>query len=124
MRKADVGTYASRSDAVFATVAYDLIGSRIDNQQTVGTDVVTLIEMNDTSTVVFEREPVTNFLYNTLIERRNGFPRFHGNYIDALSVAKRVLMPGNPSKINSFHVRQRKSTLLHSPSLLIRRKTL
>jgi hypothetical protein len=36
MRKADVSTYSSRSDAVFASIAYDLIGSRIDNNQTAG----------------------------------------------------------------------------------------
>ena len=113
MRRSDVSSYASRSDAVFDTIAYDLIGSRIDNQQTtgifinlavlilvVGTDVVTLIEMRDTSVVVFEREPVTNVLYNTLLERRNAFPHSHGNYVDALSVAKRILLPGMYAHLN------------------------
>jgi hypothetical protein len=58
MRNSDVADFRSRSDAVFAQIALDLIGSRIDSRQTNGTDVVTLIEMRDTRFLDFSQSQI------------------------------------------------------------------
>ena len=41
----------------------------IDTKQVRGTDVLTLIEMKDTVTVIYEREPITSILFNMIIGR-------------------------------------------------------
>eukprot|EP00798_Chlamydomonas_sp_ICE-L_P013532 gene13532-19402_t len=92
MRTCDVADHKTRSDAVFGTIALDLIGRQIDHADTALTDAVTLIEMRDYATTMFEREPLTNVLFNKMLRRRNdSTPSSHGNYIPALERAACVL---------------------------------
>eukprot|EP00798_Chlamydomonas_sp_ICE-L_P008943 gene8943-12780_t len=67
MKKCDVADHKTRSDAVFGTIALDLIGHQIDHADTTLTDAVTLIEMRDYARTVFEREPLTNVLFNKML---------------------------------------------------------
>lgn len=98
MRTCDVDNYKTRSDAVFASVAVDYIAHQIDNRHLSNvqyTDVMTLIEMNETSQVIFEREPCTNVLYNKVLFRKEIVrPRSHGMFKGALDLALEVLMEG------------------------------
>jgi hypothetical protein len=48
--------------------------------------------MNDEATVVFQREPLTNVLFNRMAERRlTARPCGHGNYLPALDAAEQLL---------------------------------
>lgn len=93
----DVDHHKTRSDAVFATIALDYFGKQIDHRQKTNanyTDVVTLIEMSVTSSVVFEREPCTNVLYNKIVERKKTvYPRGHGMFRSAIDTAFRIMNP-------------------------------
>ncbi|CAM9383238.1 unnamed protein product, partial [Chrysoparadoxa australica] len=91
MRGCDVADFRTRSDAVFGTVALDLLGNLIDLGD-VGADVLTLIEMRDTSQIVFNREAVTNVLFNKMLKKqREATPSSHGNYEPALDLCSRAL---------------------------------
>ncbi|ETV75399.1 hypothetical protein H257_10250 [Aphanomyces astaci] len=94
MREADVESFRSRSDAVFATVALDFVGKHLDDGSSInGTDVLTLIEMRDTATTVLFREPITNVLFNKLVSLKNkARPYFHGNYLPALAAVTDALV--------------------------------
>jgi hypothetical protein len=95
MKTSDVEGFRTRSDAVFATVALDYIGQQLDNRNDSNaqfTDAVTLIEMNQHATVVFEREPCTNVLFNQLLARKEMVsPHDHGMFRSALNKAEQVL---------------------------------
>ncbi|CAK4775533.1 unnamed protein product [Aphanomyces euteiches] len=69
IRTSDVDDFRTRSDAVFGTIALDLIGKHLDDDQGAisGTDVMTIIEMRDEATTVFYREPLTNVLFNKVV---------------------------------------------------------
>ena len=91
MRTSDVARFLTRSDAVFATLALDFIGRQIDAGQASVTDAVSLVVMRDDATVEFEREPLTNVLFNDVVARIGRYgdagPRGHGNYVPALEAA-------------------------------------
>ena len=70
MRTCDVEDFKTRSDAVFGSLALDLLGQQIDRHNAGLTDVVSIIEMGDTSFTSFEREPITNVLFNHVLERK------------------------------------------------------
>jgi hypothetical protein len=70
MRTCDVVDFKTRSEAVYGTIALDLLGKRLDSGQVRPTDVVSVIEMNDEASLLLEREPMTNVLYNKLVDRR------------------------------------------------------
>ncbi len=94
MRTNDVPGFGSRFDAVFSTIALDLIGKPLDHGCYSGhpQDVMTLIEMQDDAQCRFTREPITNVLFNRVVELRNtSRPRSHGNYIPALELARQVI---------------------------------
>jgi hypothetical protein len=58
-----------------------------------GVDTLTLIEMNDVGTMVYEREPLDWILFNKLLERQaEAMPRSHGNYLNALRLAAESIM--------------------------------
>eukprot|EP00798_Chlamydomonas_sp_ICE-L_P029668 gene29668-5083_t len=92
MRTCDVVDHKTRSDAVFGCIALDLLGRQIDQAGTALTDAVTLIEMRDKATTVFEREPMTNVLFNKMLrQKKEATPSHHGNYVPALQEAARVM---------------------------------
>lgn len=96
MRTCDVDNYKTRSDAVFASVAVDYVGKQIDDRTISNaqyTDVVTVIEMNEYSKIIFEREPCTNVLYNKLLDRKAEVnPHSHGMFKHAIDLALHVLL--------------------------------
>ena len=99
MRTCDVDHFKTRSDAVYGAVALDIVGNMIDTNQARGTDVLTLIEMKDTATIIYEREPITNILFNMLIERlENNSPSSHGNFFPALQKVRHVLEKEDEAK--------------------------
>eukprot|EP00923_Selenidium_pygospionis_P005567 GHVN01009421.1.p1 GENE.GHVN01009421.1~~GHVN01009421.1.p1 ORF type:complete len:466 (+),score=27.29 GHVN01009421.1:149-1546(+) len=90
MRTCDVDDFRTRSDLVFATLALDSLGNMIDSGKATGLDVASIIEMNEIATLQFDREPLTNCLYNKLIQRSESTcPRSHGCYSPALSLARK-----------------------------------
>ncbi|KAJ3228534.1 hypothetical protein HDU81_006133 [Chytriomyces hyalinus] len=89
MRTSDVDSFKTRADAVYATLALDFIGAQLDQAMLRGTDVVSLIEMRQDATIVFEREPITNHLFNMLLDHStHSNPYSHGNYINAFRAAQ------------------------------------
>ena len=92
MRTCDVDNFKTRSDAVYGAVALDIVGNMIDTNQARGTDVLTLIEMKNEANVIYEREPITNILFNMLLERlETNQPSSHGNFYPALQKVRQVL---------------------------------
>ena len=96
MRKSDMNGHKTRAKGVYNTIAEDFISSRlypaelgsIGGSQVAFTDVVTLIEMRSTATVVFECEPISWQLYNRFNDLHDcNRPRDHGNYFESLQCA-------------------------------------
>ncbi|KAG9400621.1 hypothetical protein AC1031_010836 [Aphanomyces cochlioides] len=94
MRMSDVDDFRTRSDAVFGTIALDLIGKHLDDDQSAisGMDVMTIIEMRDEATTVFYREPLTNVLFNKVVAHMGkAKPRSHGKYLVAIDAAMEAM---------------------------------
>ncbi|KAJ3012938.1 UNVERIFIED_CONTAM: hypothetical protein HDU68_000940 [Siphonaria sp. JEL0065] len=91
MRTSDVDNFRNRADAVYGTLALDFIGAQLDGGLLKGTDVVSVIEMRDEAAIVFEREPITNYFFNKILEQRTlSKPYSHGNYINAFEAAEEL----------------------------------
>ena len=98
MRTSDVDHYKSRIDAVYGTIALDFVGAQMDSGQIRGTDVLSLIEMRDEGNILLYREPITNVLFNKILDLRHTNRAYsHGNYIPSLLMAEKVL---NKDKVN------------------------
>lgn len=92
MRTCDVDNFKTRSDAAYATIALDFIGSQLDQGDCAYTDVITLVEMSDEAQVVFHMEPITNILYNRVVRRMaEAKPYRAGNYLPALQLVRQLL---------------------------------
>jgi hypothetical protein len=100
MNKSDMNAHKTRSHGVYYNIAEEYIAENLrpiasglfDGKNTTFTDVITLIEMRDVPTVVFEREPITWILYNTIVVLANrNDTRNHGNYYRSLSKAFEIL---------------------------------
>eukprot|EP00457_Paulinella_chromatophora_P002415 gb/GEZN01002420.1/.p1 GENE.gb/GEZN01002420.1/~~gb/GEZN01002420.1/.p1 ORF type:complete len:691 (+),score=61.79 gb/GEZN01002420.1/:91-2073(+) len=92
MKTCDVDHFKTRSQAVFGTMALDWVGKQLDFGEAKATDVVSLIEFGDAASVVIEREPLTNVLYNKLAQKRlDARPRGHGHFLPALDAARVLL---------------------------------
>ena len=93
MRKTDVSGGATRSDAVWLTLAIDFIAKQIDNGQSTATDVVSVIGMGIHSSVLIDRQPHDWLLFNSILDLlRNQEPYFEGNYMPALDAAEKLLL--------------------------------
>lgn len=100
MRKSDMNGHRSRSRAVYYELAHEFLAPRLRPISTGNpfsdstTEVVTLIEMRDTPTVVFEFEPVSWVLYNKFVdlaEKPLKEMKSHGNYAPAMKMAMKIL---------------------------------
>ena len=96
MGKSDMNGHKSRSRGVHYFLAENFIANRlypvehdkIGGESLSFTDVVTLIEMRESATVVFECEPISWDLYNRFHElREESNTREHGNYFNAFQEA-------------------------------------
>lgn len=96
MRKSDMNGHSSRFRAAYYSLAEEYIAKLIRSNSTFsGTDVVTLIEMRDDATVVFELEPISWVLYNRFVDLALGgkqsSARSHGNFQPSLFKAFELL---------------------------------
>ena len=100
MRKSDMNGHKTRARGVYYTIAEDFIASRLHpaelgslgGGEVTYTDVVTLIEMRSTATVVFECEPISWQLYNRFIDLHDSNrARDHGIYFESFRCAFDIL---------------------------------
>ena len=93
MRKTDVEGGATRSDAVWITIAVDFVAKKLDTEQCSDTDVVSIIAMGVTDTILVDRKPHDWLLFNSVVDLlRTQEPYFAGNYLPALDAAERLLL--------------------------------
>ena len=92
MRKTDVAGGATRSDAVWLTLATEFVASQLERKEAKETDVISIIGMNEESTVLIDRQPTNWLLFNSLIHLlRSAEPKSAGNYMPALDMAETLL---------------------------------
>ena len=83
----------TRSATVWRTLALEYVAQQLQKSQAKATDVVSLIVMHDTSSLVFSRQPTDWLLYNRLVRFLNcQAPRSHGCYLPALNLAEVCLL--------------------------------
>lgn len=88
MRTSDVNGFRNRSQAAYGCLALDYVADQLYQDPTSGVNSFTLIEMNDTGTVVYDREPLDWLLFNELLQRQQSSkPRSHGNYASSIRLA-------------------------------------
>jgi hypothetical protein len=93
MRKTDVQGGASRSDSVWVTLALEFVAKQLNNGTSTPLDVVSVIVMNQESSIVVDRQPMDWLLFNRIIDLlRTQEPSFDGNYRPALDLAERLLL--------------------------------
>eukprot|EP00804_Cyclotella_cryptica_P009618 CCRYP_006297-RA/>CCRYP_006297-RA protein AED:0.02 eAED:0.02 QI:639/1/1/1/1/1/3/1106/413 len=93
MRTCDVNCFRSRSDAAYGTLALDYIAEQL-YQQGDGffVDAVTVVEMNDTGSILIHKEPLDWILFNRILDRmESAKPKCHGNYVQSLEVAETII---------------------------------
>eukprot|EP00798_Chlamydomonas_sp_ICE-L_P022993 gene22993-30181_t len=101
MRKGDVPGYKSRTQAVYDTVAKDLVEKHLNSK--VYSLQLSLIEMSDEAKVVLERVAWDNDLLRFLKRRATSmYARSHGNYLPALDQALELLKGGAASQSSMF----------------------
>jgi hypothetical protein len=118
MRTCDVNGFRSRSDAAFGTLALNYIAEQLYQRgEGFFVDAVTVIEMKDTGSVVFHKEPLDwvgasgvtysfanvfppnklfhfspKILFNNILDHMKGAkPKSHGNYVKSLELAERII---------------------------------
>eukprot|EP00798_Chlamydomonas_sp_ICE-L_P013595 gene13595-19468_t len=101
MRKNDIPGYTSRTQAVYDTVAKDLVEKHLNSK---GYSLqLSLIEMSDEAKVVLERvawdEDLVSFFKRRATSKK---ARSHGNYLPALDQALELLKGGAASQSSMF----------------------
>jgi Mg-chelatase subunit ChlD len=93
MRKTDVEGGATRSDAVWLTIAMDFVAKQLDSGESTATDVVSIISMGNEGTILVDKKPHDWILFNTVVDLlRTQEPHFDGNYLPALDRAENLLL--------------------------------
>jgi hypothetical protein len=93
MRQTDVEGNATRAEAVWLTLAFTCVGDEIRAGNRTSADVMSIIGMRTTSTLLVDREPVDWVLYNKIVGfLRNEHPSTHGMYANAIELAETSLM--------------------------------
>ena len=93
MRKTDVADGATRSDAVWVTLALDFIGKQLRSGQATHYDVVSVVGMNDKCSLLIDCQPTDWILFNTVLKLlRTEQPKLPGNYLPAIEAAERLLL--------------------------------
>lgn len=93
MKEQDVPGAFSRADAVWTALTLDFIGEQLERGRAAPTDLVTIVEMADSATLLCVHEPLTWSLLNSVLDlHKTRQPRSHGNYGPALEEAERLLM--------------------------------
>ncbi|CAM9916247.1 unnamed protein product, partial [Heterosigma akashiwo] len=93
MRKTDVEGGATRSDAVWLTTALDYVARQLEMKESSDTDVVSIIALGVTGTVLVNHKPHDWLLYNSVVDLlRSQLPQYPGNYVPALQLAESLLV--------------------------------
>lgn len=94
MRTCDVHGFRSRSDAAYGTLALDFIAEQLYAKgDEIMIDAVTIIEMNDCGTILYDRVPLDWILFNNLIVRQKDCtPKSHGNYNPCIGLVKSIII--------------------------------
>ena len=93
MRSTDVEDGATRSDAVWLTLALTWVGDELKAGTRQSTDVISIVSMRDSATLLVDKQPVDWVLYNTLVGfLRSSKPAEGGNYEKAIELSEQCLM--------------------------------
>eukprot|EP00798_Chlamydomonas_sp_ICE-L_P020461 gene20461-27250_t len=80
------------SDAVWLTLALNFVMEQLESGEAKSTDVMTVIGMNDGSSVLIDRQPLDWLLFNELVRLlRTSHPKQGGKYLPALALASQYL---------------------------------
>jgi hypothetical protein len=95
MRNSDVKGFKTRSQAAYGVLALEYIAEQLhqrEEQDTNILDAISVIEMNDTGTLIYHAEPMDWLFFNKLLQRQTqAKPRSHGNYYEALDLANSII---------------------------------
>ena len=95
MRESDVWGTRNRLDAVWVSLALDFVAHRLDCGTAGPTDVISIVLLGDSSTVLLKEQPTTWKLFNDIVKiynKKTVEPKSHGNYVPALEAAKDLLL--------------------------------
>lgn len=135
MRKDDVSGYPSRTSAVYDCLVKDFLTPQLQLLAGRGggesSAIVTLIEMSDAATVIFEREPLYASLEGLFRQQMRTTARNHGNYLPGkttcfycsqqvtrVAPATLPVEHRNPAGVNSL-IASYLSQKVHTPSPLV-----
>jgi hypothetical protein len=107
MRSNDVPGYVTRTQAVYEAVLRDFVQPQLELSErstAVGKAVVTLISMGERAEVLLERAAIDADLLHFFRAQASSRARSHGNYLPALQLAKRVLLPDLKRQVQLFVV--------------------
>ena len=109
MKLSDVPGARSRHVAVFSAILIDyLLESMMKPEANGGHDVITIMDMRDSTDVVLDREPVDELTYNKVVQlMQTRLPGGQGNYIPAFQRLHQVLCP--PPRRWRYSIRSSKS---------------
>jgi hypothetical protein len=100
MRKSDINGHRTRAEAVYYAIAEEYLALELDESSIGGlggkltsfTDVVSVIEMRESPTIVLDREPMSWVLYNKIVDLAgNNNSKCHGMYYASLECAFEML---------------------------------
>lgn len=93
MKTCDVENFKTRSDAVYGHIALEFITMQLESGASY-TDVVSIVEMRDSASIVIDRGPVCKYLYNKIVSlQQYSKPFGHGNYVPAIATVENLLAP-------------------------------
>ena len=99
MRKTDAENGVTRSDLVWLSLAIDYVGRRLRTGEATSQDYFTLICLGPKAKCLVKHHPFNWILYNEIIEiLRTRHPLGEGNYLPAISLAKRMLLSNRKGK--------------------------
>eukprot|EP00536_Pseudo-nitzschia_multiseries_P006283 jgi/Psemu1/192727/e_gw1.131.23.1 len=94
MRESDVWGARSRLDAVWICIALDFVAHRIESGSAGLHDVISVVLLGETASVLVKTQPTSWALYNMIVDlytRGSVMARSHGYYIPSLETAERIL---------------------------------
>ena len=96
MKESDMWGTRNRLDSVWVCLALDFIAYRLESGTACSTDVISVVLMGDSSSILIQEMPTTWELYNQIVDiysnpARRIPPRSHGNYVPALRAAEELL---------------------------------
>ena len=115
MRKMDVSDGATRSDAVWVTLAATFVREQLETGALKGTDAVTVIGMNAESTLLVDRQPADWVLFNALVMLLRTAQPKQASAEPVMGAMLPVTSP-QPAAANPSQNRQRRADAALSPT--------